>query len=176
MPIEKVIEIGIQVGLRTALDAIQKEKEEKKRNRYDRRLRNTDLLMKNYKNFVVHCRNAVYTSRQIKQANAVDILDECEDMDDEVYIQSILKTKERTAIIVNHIKTILAFYKFRTSSEIEGKRRYNVITGYYIDGKTYQRLADEYNCSSKTIERDKKEAIEELSVLIFGIDGLKLEA
>jgi DNA-directed RNA polymerase specialized sigma subunit len=174
--IEKIVEIGVQVGVREALDRISKEKEEKRKSRYDRRLRNTDLLLKNYNKFVAHCNTAIYTSKQLKQANAVDLLDEVEDQDDEVYVQSIMRTKERTFIIVNHIKRIISYYKFITRSEPENERKFNVIVGLYVNKKTFCELGKELYCSTKTVERDRKEAIEELSVLIFGVDGLKLEA
>lgn len=174
--IEKILEIGVQVGVREALDRIGREKEEKRKSRHDRRLRNTDLLLKNYNKFVAHCNAAIYTSKQLKLANAVDLLDEVDEQDDEVYVQSIMRTKERTFIIVNHIKRIVSYYKFITRSEPEKERKFNVLIGLYIDKKTYSQLGEELFCSTKTIERDRKEAIEELSVLIFGVDGLKLEA
>lgn len=174
--IDKIIQIGVQAGVREALDRINKEKEEKRKSRFDRRLRNTDLLLKNYNKFVAHCNTALYTSKQLKQANAIDILDEVEDDEDEVYVRSIMRTRERTYLIVNHIKRILGYYKYITKSEPEKERKYRVIVGLYIDKKTYNQMAEELYCSTKTIERDRKEAIEELSVLIFGVDGLKLDA
>ena len=174
--IDKIIQIGVQAGVREALDRISKEKEEKRKSRFDRRLRNTDLLLKNYNKFVAHCNTALYTSKQLKQANAIDILDEVEDDEDEVYVRSIMRTRERTFLIVNHIKRILGYYKHITKSEPEKERKYKVLVGLYIDKKTYSQMAEELYCSTKTIERDRKEAIEELSVLIFGVDGLKLDA
>lgn len=174
--IDKIIQIGVQAGVREALDRISKEKEEKRKSRFDRRLRNTDLLLKNYNKFVAHCNTALYTSRQLKQANAIDILDEVEDDEDEVYVRSIMRTRERTFLIVNHIKRILGYYKYITKSEPEKERKYRVLVGLYIDKKTYSQMAEELYCSTKTIERDRKDAIEELSVLIFGVDGLKLDA
>lgn len=173
--LDKIIEIGVQAGVREALDRLGREKEERRKGRYDRRLRNTDLLLKNYKTFIAHCNAAIYTSKQLAANNAIDILDEIEDSDEEVYVQSIMRTKERTAIIVKHIKKVLDYYRYISRRELELERRCNVVFGIYIDRKTYRQLAEEFYCSTKTIERDRKEAIEELSVLIFGVDGLKLE-
>ena len=39
---------------------------------------------------------------------------------------------------------------------------------------SYEEISEELNCSTKTINNTKKAAIKELSVLIFGIDGVKL--
>ncbi len=173
--LEKIIEIGVQAGVREAMDRLGREKEERRKGRHDRRLRNTDLLLKNYKTFIAHCKTAIYTSKQLAENNAIDILDEIEDSDDEVYIQSIMRTKERTAIIVKHIKRILEYYRYLSRKDSELERKCNVVFGIYIEKKTYRQMAEELYCSTKTIDRDRREAIEELSVLIFGVDGLKLD-
>ena len=39
---------------------------------------------------------------------------------------------------------------------------------------TYEEISEELDCSTKTINNTKKAAIRELSVLLFGIDGVKL--
>ena len=51
-----------------------------------------------------------------------------------------------------------------------------VIKMLYINENpmTYEEIAEELNCSTKTINNTKKAAIKELSVLFFGIDGVKL--
>ncbi|QIB26086.1 sigma factor-like helix-turn-helix DNA-binding protein [Caloranaerobacter azorensis] len=175
--VKKAIEIGIEAGLKKALEEIEKEKIKKKKQRYDRRLRNTDLLLKNYNNFVAHCENAIYTRKQLLENNAIDILDECEDLDYETYVKAIMRTKERTAIIVNHIKNVLEFYKFQAekSREPERIRRVKVIKAIYFDKKKYEEIAEEMSLSVRTVKRDKKTAIAEISTLVFGIDGLKFD-
>jgi predicted DNA-binding transcriptional regulator YafY len=44
----------------------------------------------------------------------------------------------------------------------------------YIDSNvlTVAKLAERFNVDENTIRRDEKKAISELSVMIFGIDGL----
>lgn len=172
---EELMKFAKEAGEEAARN-ILKDQEKRRIKRHDRRLRNTALLLKNYKNFVAHCNNAVFTSKQLKIYNAIDILDECDDLeDDEVYVKSIMKTKERTTIILNHINKILGYYKYTAKKEPEKERIYKVIKGIYVDKKTYQGLSEELNCSTKTIERDRKEGVSDLSILIFGIDGVRLE-
>lgn len=196
LTIEKVIEIGIRAGVKEAQSILEKERLERNKKRYDRRLRNTRLLLQNYNNFVEHCKNAVYVSTQIKDLNAIDILDECETIDkDEMYINAIKRTKERTYIIVKHIETILDFYKYKAvhSGDKRFMRRYTATYAHFIKGKSYRTIAEEFknanidmsdsnnnsqddiNVCQRTIARDIKKSIEELSVLLFGVDGLKLE-
>lgn len=177
---EKAIEIGIQAGVKEALDRIEKANKERIKSRHDRRLRNTKLLLRNYNNFKVHCNNAIYASEQIKELNAIDILDELDNIDDEtLYINSIKKTHIRTYIIVQHINKMIEFYKYKseTDSDENAIRRYNATELFYMSDnrKTYEEISETLNVSERTIFRDIKQAVEELSVLIFGVDGIKLE-
>ena len=55
-------------------------------------------------------------------------------------------------------------------------RRYKVIDWMYLnDNKlTMEEIAEANNCSIGTVKNDHNKAINELSVLFFGIDGLVL--
>lgn len=177
---EKAIEIGVQVGVREALDRMQKEKDDKITYRHDRRLRNTKLLLRNYNKFRLHCKNAVYTSDQLRELEAIDVLSELNDIDDEsLYVNSIKKTHDRTYIIVKHINRMIRLYKYSAEMDKDGNaiRRYKAIEMFYISSKNanYEEIAKELSVSEKTISRDLQQGIEDLSGLIFGIDGIKLE-
>jgi DNA-directed RNA polymerase specialized sigma24 family protein len=179
--IDKAIEIGVQAGVKEALDRIQKHKEDKFKYRHDKRLRNTKLLLRNYNKFRLHCKNAVYTSSEIDELNAIDVLDQIDSIDDEgLYINSIKKTHDRTYIIIKHINRMVQLYKYSAEMDNDSNalRRYKVITIVYmsVKSKTYKEIAEELEVSEKTITRDIRQAVEELSSLIFGIDGLKLES
>lgn len=178
--LDKAIEIGVQAGVKEALDRIEKANKERIHSRFDRRLRNTKLLLRNYNNFKMHCNNAVYTSKQLKSMNALDILDELENIDDEsLYINSIKKTRDRTYIIVKHINRMLQLYKYSVekSNDVNAIRGYEAIQMFYLSNekKTYDQIAEDLNVSERTVFRDIKQGIEDLSALIFGIDGIRLE-
>ncbi len=180
IPLEKVIEIGVQAGVREALDRISREKEERRKGRYDRRLRNTKLLLKNYRNFQVHCSDSISSLGRYR-TNAIDILDELDygDQDSEFYIESIKASNERTAIIIAHIENMIRIFRYicERSCKPEEVRRYKVIAGLYVDEeeKSAAQLAGELICDPRTVYRDRDEAVKVLSALIFGIDGLKME-
>lgn len=177
---EKAIEIGIKAGVREALDRIQKDKDDRFKYRHDRRLRNTKLLLRNYNKFRLHCKNAVYTSEQLREINVIDVLDDLNNIDDEsLYINSIKKTHDRTFIIVKHINRMIKLYEYSAKMDHDATtiRRYTVIKKFYMSNKkiTYTEIAEELQVSEKTISRDIQQGIEDLSSLIFGIDGIKLE-
>jgi hypothetical protein len=173
------IDKGIEAGVNEALRRIEGDKDDRLKNRHDIRLRNTHILLKNYNNFVNSCKYAVYSKNELAKYKSIDVLDECEGLlNEDVYVNSILQSKQRTIIMVNHVKRMIAFYKYcaEQSKEEDKIRKYKVVNGIYIIGKTYDQMADELFCSTKTVDRDRKEALEELSTLIFGIDGIKLNA
>ncbi|RXM69418.1 sigma-70 family RNA polymerase sigma factor [Clostridium tetani] len=161
-------------------DKQQREKAKKKR---DRRLRNTDLLLRNYDNLITHVNYAVEDEKKLEIEDPEELLDEIEEEinleDDEeyegIYINAIKRTKTRTRIILKHIEVAIEFYRQKTklSNNVNDTRRYTVIYKYYFEKKKIAQIAEELGYSDKTISRDKKRAIEELSVLFFGIDGIK---
>lgn len=183
--IEKMIESGVNEGIQKGLKQYDNMQKNKTKFRYDKRLRNTRLLLKNYRSFVEHCDNAKYLvenpiKKEIEKDNLkVQLFDDFYNLQDDAYIvASILKSKEKTRIILDHINLCLDFFQAKAikTNNQEMIRRYNVISDLYINetSMTYEEIAEIEHISQKTVNRDRKKAIEELSVLIFGIDGLDL--
>ena len=63
----------------------------------------------------------------------------------------------------------------------DGKdRRFNIIQYMYIEPSkeevvpSYEKVAEHFDITTKTVGRDVRAAIEDLSILFFGIDGIKL--
>ncbi len=177
---ESIIRIAAEAGAKAALETLEKEKRKAQKSRYDSRLRNTRLLLRNYRMFKEHVDNAVFEAEQLDE-NAIDILDLMWDYSgsSDFYVESIKKSVARTAIIVKHITEMLALYEafcFR-SPRPEDSRRYRVIEATYIDEApmTVKQIADRESIDDRTVYRDIDAAVEKLSAIIFGIDGLKRE-
>ena len=176
-------EEAVKIGVREAINYIKQQEYQKTTKRYDRRLRNTGLLLKNYRKLKIHNKETERSMKEIKHENAIDILDDIESInDEEQYIQSISRTKKRTNIILRHIDKMLKYYKAISECENDNKvRGYKIIYRLYIQQlgerektPTYESVAEEFNISERTVSRDVKEAIKDLSGLFFGIDGIKL--
>lgn len=175
-------EEAVKIGIREGIKYIKDQEYFKTKKRYDRRLRNTRLLLNHYRSFKVHNRMADNTEDKIYDENAIDVLDDIEVIDDdEQYVQAISRTKKRTAIIIGHMNKVLKYYKSICKSEGELKeRRYDIINYLYIEPidddriLKYEDAAEHFNINIKTVGRDVRSAIEDLSILFFGIDGLKL--
>lgn len=175
-------EEAVKIGIREGIKYIKEQEYYKTKKRYDRRLRNTRLLLKHYRDLKIHDKLAEDSANNIYENNAIDVLDEVDSIDDEEqYVQAISRTKIRTSIIVGHINKSMEYY--RAICQQDGnvkKRRYDIIKYLYIDPTktdlvpTYEEAARHFNLNVRTVGRDVRNAIEDLSILFFGIDGIKL--
>ena len=52
-------------------------------------------------------------------------------------------------------------------------RAYDAFKMHYIDGVSYEEIADIQNCGKNTPSRWSKELIRKMSVKLFGIDGVE---
>lgn len=145
---------------------------------YDRRLRNTKLLLRNYRELLVHAESAIYEANSTQDEEVFDILEMMTgSRSADYYVESIKASAARTRIIIEHIKEMLTIYEIlcHRSTKPEDKRRYRVLSALYIDENpaTVAQIAQDENVDERTIYRDIDSACEKLSALIFGIDGLK---
>lgn len=175
-------EEAVKIGVREGIKYIKEQEYHRTTKRYDRRLRNTRLLLKHYRSLSIHSDFSDTVINKIYYENAVDVLDDLEAInDEEQYVQAISRTKVRTTIMVGHINKAMKYYEAICKSEGKNKvRRYNIIRFMYIDPNesqtvpTYEETAEKFNITVKTVGRDIREAIGDLSILFFGIDGIKL--
>lgn len=177
--LELAIQRGVEVGTRAAMEYLEEEKKAQRKGRYDRRLRNTRLLLKNYRAFKGHAQGAVFNAKQAKES-AIDILDGLDDysFDDTLYIESIKRSQQRTFIILQHIDEMLKYYRIacEQSGREDEMRCYRIIVKTYIEDekKTAEQIAEEENIERRTVYKNINSAIKPLSALIFGVDSLKL--
>lgn len=165
-----------EIGAKAGIDKYVAELKATQKKRGDKRFHNTKLLLRNYRMLQVNAENSVFGRTQMDET-ASDILESMMNMyNDEIVVESIRRSATRTAIIVSHIKTMLEIFEVcceRSTNELD-KRRYDIVYGLYIaDEKiTRDEIAKKWNISKDTTYADEKIAIERLSALIFGVDGL----
>lgn len=178
--IEQLVAAGVEKGIKRGLETARNEEKLKEKITYDSRIKNTRLLLKNYRSFVKACEQAVYTEKELETATVEEVLDKlfCTSCDEVTVVQSILASKKRTEIILTHIKRIINFYIFEAdSSKSEEKwRKAHVLEDLYVKGKYKPKIYDmseKYHVSERQINRDAKSAIEEIAIFMFGVDGIR---
>ncbi len=177
--LKEIYEEAAAIGAKEALNIFEKERKKEYNNRKNRRLRNTKLLLKNYHMLKEHAENSVFGRTQMEES-ALDILESMMSIyDNEVIIESIKRSATRTAVIVSHIETMFGLYATYCDNsqtrEID-MRRYEVIWDMYMAENilSVKEIAEKQHMSKDTIYMDLKVAIERLTALIFGVDGLKV--
>jgi S-adenosylmethionine:tRNA-ribosyltransferase-isomerase (queuine synthetase) len=166
----------IKIAVKAVMDTLKDQERKAMKARYDRRLRNTRLLLKNYNFLMEHCNKSIFNMEQAVSSSvkAIDILDELDSCTSKMFIKSISQSAARTFIILNHVREMLELYEVYCdrSKKDEDRRRYRVIYSQYIDGMEMEAIAEREGVEVRTCYRDSNEACEKLSSLIFGLDGL----
>lgn len=171
---EKQLEVVTRTAVQAAFEHMEREKEKQEKLKYDRRLRNIKLLLRNYQSFTLHCRDIKLDINQLNYKLELDEIDT-----DEFAIRSILNSKERTLAMVKYINKTLEVYRIicEKADDPEDLRRYQIIYGLYIseDKKTAKELAEGHSVHPRTIYKDIDKACETLVVLMFGVDGIRFK-
>lgn len=178
--IEQLVTDGVAKGVKKGIEQLRNEERLKEKITYDTRIKNTRLLLKNYRNFVKACKQATFTEKDLETATVEEVLDKlfCQTCDEITVVQSILASKKRTEIILTHIKRIIDFYLYESdhSNNDEKRRKAHILNELYVIGKYKPKINDmseKYHISERQIRRDANSAIEEIAVLMFGIDGIR---
>ena len=174
----------IRIATETGISVYEQKKKAEAKEKHDRRLRNTEMLLKNYRSFSSYNDNAVislYDALKFDEDiySVLELMEGRERISSEVKIDSIEKGVLRTKIMMAHVNVILDIYKRNCENSLnpEEMRRYRVIYGMYLgeEEKKAEQIAEEECCDITTVYRDKKNAITKLTALMFGIDGVMLK-
>ena len=164
----------IKVAAQTAIEHVEKMEKEKRKKRIDRRLRNTRLLLTNYKNFKLQCTENITEIEQLDDPNLMEYLDT-----DDLVIESIKLSKQRTLVMVAFIERMIEVYRVisLTSGKQEESRKYETIKKLYFSEEemTHEKVADVHKVTLRTVYRDVDSAVKTLSSLIFGVDSIRFD-
>lgn len=164
----------IETASRIAIEQYNKEAERARKAAKDKRLHNTELLMKNYRKFVIHSESAIYEASQVDNDLDLDTLLEIMDCwgKKAPSVRSVQESVAKTRLLIHHVDTMLSCFETvcLKSQKPEDARKLRVINGLYLADvpKTPQEIAEEENVDPSTIYRDKRDALRQLSALIFG--------
>lgn len=177
--LREVYETAAKIGAEKALDTFNKERAEERKRRRKRKLRNTELLLRNYHMLKENAENSVFGRSQMEES-AADILEEMMSLyNDEVIVESIKNSATRTAIIMSHVDTMISLYhtycERAENSDIE-MRRYDVLWDRYLADEplNVESISKKHHMTKQNVYADLKIATERLTALIFGVDGLSV--
>lgn len=167
---ETTIEITPEVEQliqKAAKAAVAEYKKQEERDRKKDKYHNTFTLMKCYRDAVFHIENAISDGEQLELKGMTE-------EQQRTYLESVRRSRFKTLIMTAHID--------KAVEEIENRRRaagreieYKAFELYFMQGKDYAIIAEELETGNSTPRRWVTGIINELSVLLWGIDEDKLK-
>jgi len=166
-----------EIATAAAIEALKLQKNEERDRARKSRFHNTELLLKKYLSLIKHIELAQdkASDDDLKEYNF-------EESDNEdIIIYAIRRGRIRTLIMVMQVE--ISLVELRTKMIDKGQpEKYLVIDKLYLDPvkslmpwkERVEVIAVELHCSERSVYTWKNDMIEELSVMIFGVDGLRL--
>ncbi len=178
--VEEAARIGAEIGAQASAKAVERERKKFRDARADWRLRNTKLLLRNYRLLMANCSEAIYDAATdvTGQQGIEEILDALNELLEEgIRVESIMRSAAKTQLIMDHVKRMLDIYEIycRQSRRAEEQRHWRVIHALYLAEKpvTPLEVAARERIDKRTVYKDIDAACATLTPLIFGIDGVR---
>lgn len=161
------------IAAKTAIEEYRKEISRNEKETVDTLRHNTMKLFKHYNKLKTYVENSISDSSQAKDLWLDKLLGEMFDDDSKVMVKSIIKSKEQTELMMRHIDNMIDIYNERCRC-----RRVNYcdcVRRYYIDNESLQNIGDSFNpkVDERTVQRYIKRGLEEMSILLWGLTGIK---
>lgn len=157
-----------RVAKAAAKEAIAELKEEEKKNRKVKIYQNTKALMENYQRMVKSVQEGVSDLSDLTDDPVEGLTDETE-----VFIESIVRSKLRSLIMLAHVDKCLKLLEDEEYGR-NSHERYLAFRYYYIDKMSHESISEILNCTDRTSRRWINELTRNLSVYLFGVDALIL--
>lgn len=156
---------------------IKHQEEEKQKDKLAA-LFNTRLLLRNYHKLINHYEQAICRESDVgSEVFDIDLIVD-QFSTKEVVVESISTSRKRTIIMMEHLKTCLKILEADYKCQPE---KYQAFKMFYLNegtaslkiGDRYKAIAETIHCGERSARNWVDELVEALSVLLWGIDGLK---
>lgn len=162
-------ETAEQLARTAALEAIKEFYKTQKKNKRVKVFQNAKKLMENYNRICQSVREGV---AEIADMDDSDELEEFTEED--IFINSILKSKLRSIVMIAHIDKCLSLLE-----EEEHQRgtpeKYTAFKAFYIDEMPYESITESYGYGERTARRWITELTNILGIYLFGADAIMLD-
>lgn len=162
-------ETAEQLAKTAAIEAVKEFEKSQKKNRKIKVFQNAKKLMENY--------NRICQSVQegVSELSDVDDGEELEQLSaEDIYINSIIKSKLRSIVMIAHIDKCLKLLEEEQIRK-ETPWKYDAFKYSYLDGQTQEDIAEMLNTTDRTVRRWISELTGILSIYLFGADAIVLD-
>lgn len=171
-----IVRVAAEVAAKAALDFYTHQKDKEKRQRIDRRLRDTKRLMRSYREIKIHADEAIASLSDVT-GDDYDFFKNIMEEGDKIEVAAITRSRARSAVMLAHINTMLQMYETicYSSRRPEDERRYRVLEGMCLveEPLPVKEIAERENVDTRTVYRDFDAACDDMSALLFGIQWIE---
>ena len=158
-----------EVARLAAREALKEHEKQLRREKRIKVFQNTKKLMENYNRI---CQSV---EEGVAELSDMDNGDELEEFTEEdIFINSIIKSKLRSIVMIGHIDKCLKLLEDEECRK-NTHEKYLAFKYFYLDGMTYESIAEIYGYGERTARRWITELTGILSVYLFGADALMLD-
>ena len=162
-------ETAEEIAIRAAREAIKEHERQRRKDRRVRVFQNTKKLMENYNRICQSVEEGIADISEVDTEVGPE-----EFSSEDIYINSILKSKLRSIVMLAHIDKCLRLLE---DEEIQKHthEKYLAFTYFYLDGMSHESVAQVLNCTERTSRRWVTELTSVLGVYLFGSDAILLD-
>lgn len=177
--IKQAAEQAAKQAAEQAAIVIENEHREYRSKHFRKQYANTRLLLQHYRSLNSHYANAVWENKEDVTDEFIDIMElMCgKGYAETVVVDTIKKSSEKTRIIMQHVNKMLDIYhrQCENSKYAEDMRHWRVIKELYLlpEKVSVDDIAERESINRRTVYKDVDAAVEDLTMLLFGIDGVE---
>lgn len=156
-----------------AAEAVKEFKKSEMKNKRVKIFQNTKKLMENYNRICESVQEGISDLTEVE--TDVDISEVADGVSEsDIFINSIVKSKLRSVVMLAHIDKCLKLLEAEEYRK-NTPEKYLAFSYFYLDGLTYDSIAEIYGYGERTARRWMTELTNILSIYLFGADAIMLE-
>lgn len=177
---ERQLNDMVKKASEAGIEAYKKEHMESYQKKASRLLYRTKTLLEKYTELNEYANNSVYTLEKAEEVNEgiadLEVLTKFGIYDDDKTLHKLKRSVITVNLVMTHVNTMLEIYRrdCESSSSKVKQRQYRVIEHLYLseNKRSTKEIAELEGEDVRTIQNDAKTAREDLTALIFGLDGM----
>lgn len=169
--VEAIVKIAAETAAQTALTEFNRRNEDMLAKKNERAYKNTTTLLEGYTAMKAHCHSAIAKAEDtLTPSDLQTVLYEVFNRRGLLQIETILASKRRTELIIEHIDKMLEVYR---ANCINNDKHYcECVIDRYINDLTIAEIAEKHNTVERNVYRWLDKGIDDLSIYLFGAYAL----
>lgn len=169
--VEAIVKIAAETAAQTALTEFNRRNEDMLAKKNERAYKNTTTLLEGYTAMKAHCQSAIAKAEDtLTPSDLQTVLYEVFNRRGLLQIETILASKRRTELIIEHIDKMLDVYQ--TNCVNNGKHYCECVIDRYINDLTIAEIAEKHNTVERNVYRWLDKGVDDLSIYLFGAYAL----